>query len=179
MRCVGVPIARTGTQAYGPGETPITGDYVQIDRDPEEVFSPDAINAIWGKPVCNDHPSDSWGGRIDITPDNWRQLAVGSCTNPRQSDVEPDLLIADLIIYDQSAIRDIQNGKNQISCGYDADYESLGPGRGRQTNIRINHVALVDQGRCGFRCSIGDSPGKSAKVLRKPPKVLIHGALFR
>lgn len=29
--------------------------------------------------------------------------------------------------------------------------------KGLQSNIVVNHIALVDKGRCGSRCSIGDS----------------------
>ena len=154
--CNGAVLARTGSQAYGPGETPLTGDHVIIDRPEGEVFHPEAIASAAYKPVCDDHPVDWQGGRLDITPGNWRQLAVGVCINPRRSEAEPDLLIGDLVIHDGFAIDQIGRGKTQLSCGYDADYFELGPGRGEQRNIRINHVALVDQGRCGIRCSIGD-----------------------
>ena len=48
-------------------------------------------------------------------------------------------------------------GKVEISLGYDAEYTEVSPGKGVQSNIVINHIALVDKGRCGSRCSIGDS----------------------
>ena len=152
--CRDAVLARCGTQAYGPGETPIAGDFVSIERHPEDVFEPEAIASANGKPVVNDHPMDAWGNRIDVTPHNWRDLVVGVCQNPRRS--TDDFLVADLVIYDAGAIQLINNGKRQLSCGYDAEYENLGPNRGRQRAIRINHVALVDQARCGPLCSIGD-----------------------
>ena len=156
-----VPIARIGVQIYGPGETPIAvgdGGIVRIQRDPEEVFHPDTITSVMGAPFVNDHPTDGEGNRIDVTPDNWRHLAVGHVENPRRGEGDfSDFLMADVRIHDRDAIELIRRGKRQVSCGYDADYEELGPGHGRQKNIRCNHLALVTQARCGPVCAIGDS----------------------
>jgi len=180
MLCRDVPVARCGVQHYGPGETPVMGDFVSIERNEDEVFHPEAISSCWGKPVCVDHPMGWDGGRIDIDPSNWRDLTCGTMINPHRSADEPDLLCADLMIYDPTAIKTIEGGKRQISLGYDADYEELGPGHGRQHNIRVNHCAIVDMGRCGIRCSIGDScPNCGGKNFHRPrPRVVIHGRLW-
>lgn len=169
--CRDAVLARCGTQVYGPGETPITGDVVSIERHPDDVFSPEAMASARGKPVVNDHPTDEDGNRIDVSPDNWRDLAVGHIIDPRRS--ADDFLVADLLITDRNAI-DLINlaGKRQLSCGYDADYQDLGPGRGRQHNIRINHVALVDYGRCGPFCSIADATGPSPPVIRRRKRII-------
>jgi hypothetical protein len=155
------PIARTGLQLYAPGETPVTpgtADVVRIERDADEVFHPDCIASLHGKPVVNEHPTDEWGGRADVTPANWRQLAVGVVLNPRRGEgIDDDVLLADLMITDQDAIDLIKAGKTELSCGYDAGYDEISPGHGRQRDIRANHVALVERGRCGPRCSIGDT----------------------
>jgi len=84
--------------------------------------------------------------------------------NPRRGEGEhKQFLVVDLVIYDEETIKDIENGKREVSCGYNPDYlEILDddgnaiPGRGEQANIIYNHLALVDRGRCGPRCSIGD-----------------------
>lgn len=166
MVCRDAVLARCGTQIYGPGETPIQGDAVTVERVPDEVFSPEAIASCQGKPVVNDHPQDEMGGRIDVTPKNWRDLAIGHVINPRRS--TDDFLVADLLITDHNAIDLIHHGqKRQLSCGYSADYEEVGPGIGRQRNIRINHVALVDYGRCGPFCSIGDADPNAVPKLAK------------
>lgn len=155
LLCESVPLARTGTMLYGPGETQIEpgpSGVVRITRDESEVFRPEFIASFAGKPVVNDHPSG------DVNPDNWRDLSVGTVMNPRRgSGMQSDLLIADLIIQDANAIRLVRDeGKREVSCGYDADYEPTGIGEGRQLNMIGNHVALVDSGRCGPRCAIGD-----------------------
>jgi hypothetical protein len=71
--------------------------------------------------------------------------------------MQGDMLIADLMIMDRATIQAVRDGKREVSLGYDADYVQLGPGVGKQTNLLGNHVALVEAGRCGNRCAIGDA----------------------
>lgn len=155
LLCEEVPIARTGMMIYGPDETPIEpgpDGIVKIFRDADDVFSPATMASANGKPVTTDHPDD------DVCPDNWQQLAHGVAMNVRRGEgATDDLLFADLLITTPAGIELVQeDGIREISLGYDADYEETGPGIGRQTNLIINHIALVEQGRCGFRCAIGD-----------------------
>lgn len=153
LLCEEVPIARTGMLLYGPDEVPIDDKdgFVKIFREEDEVFHPEAIASFMGKPVTNDHPA------TDVTPENWNELAVGTCMNPRRGlGAMDDLLIADLLITNADAIQEVQDGKREVSCGYEADYEETAPGAGRQTDIRGNHIALVESGRCGARCAISD-----------------------
>lgn len=151
--CMGVPLARTGEQVYGPGETPVADrdGVVMIMREEAEVFRPETIASFEGKPVTDDHPP------VDVTPSNWKKYAMGHAINVRRGDgPDGNLLLGDLIIMDEHAISAVEAGKREISCGYDAEYDELEPGRGRQWNILGNHIALVERGRCGLRCSIGD-----------------------
>ncbi|EGR6277511.1 DUF2213 domain-containing protein, partial [Salmonella enterica] len=69
---------------------------------------------------------------------------------------QSDLMLADLIVKDESAIQLIEDGLREVSCGYDAEYEQTEPGKARQVDITGNHVALVPKGRAGNRCAIGD-----------------------
>ncbi|MFU1949286.1 DUF2213 domain-containing protein, partial [Bordetella avium] len=153
LLCRDVPIARIGELLYADGEVPVeaTPDgLIKINRSPEEVFRPETIASFEGKPVTLDHPDDF------VTPETWRQLAVGTVQNVRQGQgIENDYLFADLLITDAQAIEDIRSGLREVSCGYEADYEQVEPGRGEQRNIIGNHVALVERGRCGPRCAIG------------------------
>ncbi|WP_232734899.1 DUF2213 domain-containing protein [Achromobacter ruhlandii] len=164
LLCRDVPIARIGELLYADGEVPVeaTPDgLIKINRSPEEVFRPETIASFEGKPVTLDHPDDF------ITPETWRQLAVGTVQNVRQGQgIENDYLFADLLITDAQAIEDIRSGLREVSCGYEADYEQVEPGRGEQRNIIGNHVALVERGRCGPRCAIGDKePSMKKKTL--------------
>lgn len=167
LLCEAVPIARIGTLLYDESELvnedgPLiqggAGGLVTIERNADEVFRPETIASFEGKPVTLAHPEDF------VNPSNWRELSMGITQNVRRGDgVESDLMLADLLITDAKAIEDVRNGLRQVSCGYDAEYEQLAVGRGRQTNIVGNHVALVERGRCGPRCAIGDSDTMSKK----------------
>lgn len=156
LLCEEVPIARTGVQDYAEIELPdveAKDGVIEVERTEGEVFSPDTIASFLGKPVTLDHPNSP------VTPDNWSFLAKGTTHNVRRGEGDQsDLLIADLLITDKGAINEIRsNGLKEISCGYDADYEQIAPGRARQTSIVGNHVALVKAARCGPVCSVQDS----------------------
>jgi hypothetical protein len=161
LLCRDVPIARTGDQIYleqeiGPGEN---GERVEggvdgtiiVTRDAQEVFTQEAIDSFEGMPITDDHPVGN------VTTGNWHDLAVGYVRNVRRGMAEfSGCLVADLLICAKNAIDAVENGKRQVSCGYNAIYDQIVPGRARQVNIRGNHVALVDDGRCGPLCAIGD-----------------------
>jgi len=151
-----VPIARTGTQLYHPAELAIAGLHIDgpgpiaVEREPTAVFHPRSVASYAGKPVTLDHPF----GRVD--PGNWRDLAIGSVHDPRP-DPDNGVLLADLLFTDQRGIGAVRSGTRAVSVGYDAEYEPIGANRARQRNIVCNHIALVDEGRCGATCMIGDS----------------------
>lgn len=160
-----VPLARTGTQVYGPGEVPVEpgpDGRILIERDPEEVFRPETVASFNLKPLVNDHPTE------DVVPGNWRDLAIGVVHDPRRGEgLMDDFMVGDVLVTCPDAIEAIKaNRLREISCGYDADYTQTGPGRGKQHNIIGNHVALVEAGRCGPRCAIGDTVRKDPGDLR-------------
>jgi hypothetical protein len=62
----------------------------------------------------------------------------------------------DLMIKDAYAIDQIEKGLIEISLGYDAAYHEMSSGIGYQTDMIINHIALVDRGRCGSSCAVRD-----------------------
>ncbi|MEJ5137293.1 MULTISPECIES: DUF2213 domain-containing protein [Acinetobacter] len=155
LLCRDVPIARIGKLMYGDGEVPVTADksgLIIIERDEDVLFDPRTIASFEGKPVTDDHPND-W-----VNPENWKDLSKGSANNVRRGDdIDSDCLVADLLITDKETIDAVMAGKVEISLGYDADYTEISVGKGFQTNIFGNHIALVPKGRCGSRCKIGDS----------------------
>lgn len=163
--CPGVAIARTGSQRYMPDEVPedlaegmADGGEVLVHRPESEVFSPRALASFEGKPLTIDHPAE------DVTPENWKELAVGHIQNVRRGSPDKgqqsDLVYADIVITRADAIGAVRNGLRELSCGYDAEYEAIRPGVGRQIHITGNHVALVEHGRAGARCRINDAAGR-------------------
>ncbi len=155
LLCRDVPLARIGKLLYADGEVPVTADnsgLIIIERGEDVLFDPRTIASFEGKPVTDDHPED-W-----VTPENWKKLSNGTAHDVRRGeDEDSDCLVADLLITDKDMIDAVMKGKVEISLGYDADYTEISVGKGIQTNIFGNHIALVKKGRCGSRCKIGDS----------------------
>jgi len=161
--CIGVPIARTGDYEYSasegqsPGIQPGLGGTIVSRRDPDEVFSVEALASFEGKPVTLDHPP------VEVKPENWKQYAVGHVQNVRRGEGEDtDKVVADLVISDAAAIQAVNvEGVRELSCGYEAELEQLEPGVELQRHIRGNHVAIVRAGRAGHGVAIKDRKGDS------------------
>jgi uncharacterized protein len=173
--CYDVPVARVGDLVYyedelgpGPADNPLVyaeDGSVRVRRGPDEVFRPETLASALGKPLVNEHPDD------DVTPDDWSELAIGIILNPRQGEgAEADLFLVDLMVTTAAGIAAINDGKRELSFGYDAHYRVLGKGRAEQFNIVINHVALVEQGRCGPRCAIRDAAPQRQEPLMATAK---------
>jgi len=119
-------------------------------RPASEVFSVEHLASLRGAPVTDLHPGS---GRVDSK--TWRSLSVGHAgETPAQ---EGDHVLTDLYIQDSGSIDLIESGeRSEVSLGYDTDLV-LGKGvspegeeyDATQTNLRVNHVALVPKGRAG------------------------------
>ena len=163
LLCRDAPIARVGMQLYHVAELPDAADaatpdddgMIEVLREPDQVFDPDAMASFQAVPITMGHPDDPVG------PDNWRDLSVGHVANIRR---DGDFLVGDLLIHDQRGIRAVRDlGWRALSAGYDARYRSTGNGGLRQTDVVGNHVALLpphQDARCGPRCAIGDSASR-------------------
>ncbi len=148
---------RTGIQDYlgsevGKPELPI----VSIYRPPESVFSRDSLQSFSHAPVTNDHPS------VPVTSDNWKELAVGEVSTAALPDGQ--WVSLPLILKDAATIKMVEAGKRQLSAGYTSELvweDGVTPEgqryQAKQTNIRANHLALVDAARAGPDARIGDS----------------------
>jgi len=154
LLCKDVPLTRTGTFEYTSSEVPVEASLdgtVKIQRDDDEVFAQNTIASFEGKPVTINHPEGM------VTPENWSELAHGIVQNVRRGQGEmSDLLLGDLLITTEKGIELVKSGLREVSCGYDAQYEQIEKGKGRQKEIIGNHIALVTKGRAGGRCAIQD-----------------------
>lgn len=155
-------VARTGVQDYLASEL---GDHfkdrapnsiVKIYRPESEVFAADSMASYAFKPVTNNHPSES------VKSHNWADLAKGAIGADVVRDGEA--VRVNMLVMDGATVAEIDSGKRQLSAGYTAIIDAT-PGTtpdgqaydGRQTNIRINHVAVVDKARGGDALVIPDS----------------------
>lgn len=174
--CRNVPIARTGEQEYTGDEVGKPGaPIVRVLRPPEEVFSAAAMASFEGKPFTNEHPP------VLLTPDNATQYSVGHVQNVRRGVGDlSDYLVADIHIQDAATISEIQNGKREISCGYECEYVENDDGTLTQQKIRGNHIALVTEGRAGAKAAIMDHSNTQKAVTppERKPKMSKHNALL-
>ena len=154
--CRNVPIARTGDQRYYAYELQLDGEpnrEVLVHRYEADVFDPATVASFEGKPVTNTHPSDM------VDPENFGELAKGHVQNVRR---DGEYIIADLYINDADLIEEVQSGrKKEVSCGYLCTYVPEGDDY-KQTKIRGNHVAVVQNGRAGHEVAIKDAAGQTA-----------------
>lgn len=157
--CKNVPIARTGEQEYYGGEINIEDErkdqLVKVTREESEVFSPETLASFEGAIFVDEHPSDF------VNTQNVQYLQRGFVKDVRRgTGADTDKILADIIVTDPTTIsKIIENGKREISCGYDCIYEEA-DGKIYQRKIRGNHVALVNSGRAGKDVAIKDSKPK-------------------
>lgn len=147
--CYDIPIARIGVQLYRGDEVNSDKDVVEVHRIAEEIFKPSAVASFEGKAFTNNHPFKN----LDVNDTLIYQK--GDIHNVRP-DKNREYLLADIIVKDKQTIDDIENGKVELSAGYDCDIIEV-DGKLIQVNIVGNHVALVNHGRAGNKVKIYDN----------------------
>lgn len=140
-------------------------------RHPDDVMVPESLESIKMIPVVNGHPAE----RL-VNADNSKKLAVGY--TGELVEAQMPYVIANLIVTDKDAVNEIQSKqKNELSLGYTVD---LIPDSGtyygepyeyRQTNIRYNHLALVDQARAGPEARIALDGNDAEEILKEEAQV--------
>jgi hypothetical protein len=151
-----VRCARTGVQDYaGPEVGKPELDRVTVYRPEAEVMKRDSLASFAGVPVTIDHPGEA------MTTDNWKQFAVGETGEDVLRDGQ--FIRVPMIVRDEAAIRAIQDGKRQISMGYSCSLEFVDgvtdagePYQAIQRNLKINHLAIVDNARGGPSLTVAD-----------------------
>jgi len=122
-------------------------------RHPDEVFKADSMGTMKMIPVTNDHPPV----RI-LSAETAKEYTVGTTGESVRKD--EDFIMCPFVVTDKKAVADIEQGKREISLGYKVDLlKEDGEYNGerydyRQTNIRYNHLAVVDSGRAGSEARI-------------------------
>lgn len=156
-----VRAARTGIQYYNGDEVgrPDLG-VVAIYRPESEVFAIDSLKSYVGKPLTNEHPPEP------VTAQNWKKYAAGDIGQEVARDGE--FVSIPITMMDQAAINSYESGRKELSMGYTHNIEFVDgvapcgtPYQAVSRNLRMNHIALVDRGRAGSKCRVGDSAGNA------------------
>lgn len=148
-------VARTGVQEYLGSELGRPDlAVVRVYRPAEAVFANDAMRSYAHRPMTNDH-------RGTITADNWREHSIGQTGGEVVRD--GDYVRVPLVLMDRAAVDDWRAGKRELSMGYSAKIEFRDgvtpdgqPYNAVATEMKMNHLALVDRARGGESLKIGD-----------------------
>jgi len=165
-----ISIARSGVFEYLQSDGSVKRDA----KLPEDLFSKTTLDSIIGAPITSQHPNTP--DQL-VTSENYKELAVGNISNPH---IEDDKIVGIATFYDPILIKQIkERNQNEVSIGY--KYQSnnqSGSLNGEQydsadTNIIINHVALVEQGRAGsdIKVHLDNKKLKEGNNMPKLPKV--------
>lgn len=160
-----VILARTGVQQYmgfelGLDERAI--EMIGVMRPAAEVFHPDSIKSFVNLIVTDDHPTEI------VTVDNVKKLQKGQVSEVLENE---NLLSGIVTITDKDQIKKVEDGKIEVSVGYSNNLkEKKGTFNGDeyefiQTDIKANHLAIVDAGRCGPSCKLTMDHNKKEKAM--------------
>lgn len=151
-----VPIAKIGVFPYKLAD----GSVRMEAKLPQELLSDSTVESANNKPVTDDHPPEM------VTIDNTKKYMSGITSN--NAHVKGNTLRVDMVISDKDLINDISSGKEELSIGFRTEVKNIaGDFEGehydsQQTNIQINHIAVVDRGRAGHSIRL---TGDSASML--------------
>lgn len=164
-------ISRTGIQIYTEKELSISDSdsNVRIYRSSKEVFNKKSLESFYAKPITLFHPSSL------VDSKTAKEVSVGLIMSAKK---DGKYVTADIIITDENAIKIIEDGTVELSCGYTFDLviekgttQKEEMYDGRQENITGNHVAIVKSGRCGESCKINDKMIKGENKMTEKEEI--------
>lgn len=136
------PVTRPGVFPYRRD-----GSVAMEAKLPDELFKQITIDSANAKPITDDHPTEP------VTASNYSKYSKGMTHTDAK--VQDNKLVVSFTVTDSSTIEKIRNGKRELSIGFEADVsEETGTYNGErydsvQRNMKINHIAVVDEGRAG------------------------------
>lgn len=133
---------------------------IDVNRTIEELSKADTLKSIDGMPITITHPD-----KKSVDASDWKNKTVGHVQNPR---ADGNYIVCDAYIQDASAIELLKNKDiRELSVGYEpADIQEEN-GKFYHKNIKVNHVAIVAEGRAGSDCRLNDSKPKTGATLMK------------
>jgi uncharacterized protein len=154
-------VTRTGVFLYKNPDGTIRKEL----RHPDEVFKIDSLDTMKMIPVTNGHPQE----RL-VSAENAKRLAIGYTGETITQDGE--FVLSNLVITDLASIKDVTDrNRRELSLGYTVD---LIPEEGsyngqpynfRQSNIKYNHLSIVDNARAGSEARIALDSFDAEEIL--------------
>jgi len=154
-------VTRTGVFLYKNPDGTIRKEL----RHPDEVFKVDSLDSMKMIPVTNGHPQE----RL-VTAENAKRLAIGYTGETITQDGE--FVLSNLLITDLASVKDVtERNRRELSLGYTVDlipeegsYDDQ-PYNFRQTNIKYNHLSIVDNARAGSEARIALDSFDAEEIL--------------
>lgn len=122
----------------------------------DAIFDENFVQSFNGSPFVLEHPVDDNGNDIVVTPENYPELIKGVIIDPVAVPAIGEVR-GKLKVYDADIIKAIESGELvEVSQGYTC---RIVPNKGsyngkeyevEQTDLTINHLALVENGRAGY-----------------------------
>lgn len=161
-------VARTGIQQYLACELGLDGDpnrIINVYRPEEEVFSDASLASFDGVDITLQHPS----ALVDSV--NYSTVSKG-VVRGAGTRTDDNFVQCNLLIKAKDTVDAVMSGTCELSAGYTATYDDT-PGETpdgepyhfKQTNIRINHVAVVDRARAGNMARIFDATKPTGGIM--------------
>ena len=177
LTCKNSVLGGVGVQKYYGKEIGLTGDkadkVIEMVRDSEDVFNAESLKTFIGKPVTLLHPKGK------VNSGNIKKFQVGALLDARQDSENLDNLAGDLIIYDEYSVDKVKKGElKDLSLGYRAKIVPLADGRYKQTEIVINHLAIVEEGRAEMATIVDNKTVVEDELEPKDYSELIKDTVF-
>lgn len=163
-------VARTGIQQYLACELGLDGDpnrIINVYRPEEEVFSDDSLASFDGVDITLQHPDTL------VDSNNYSRVSKG-VVRGSGTRTDDNFVQCNLLIKAKDTVDAVLSGTCELSAGYTATYDDT-PGTApdgtpyqfKQTNIRINHVAVVDRARAGSNARIFDNKTTGDRAMHQ------------
>jgi hypothetical protein len=129
----------------------------------DAIFSKEFLESCDGCPFVLEHPVNESGRAVDVLPENFDEFVKGVLIEPRV-ERENDRVVGKIKVWDRDVIEKIKSRElRELSQGYRCVViDSPGVYRGErydavQTEIIMNHIALVEEGRAGSEVAVMNS----------------------
>lgn len=138
------PIAKVGVMSYLMADGSILREFVP----PETLFNDSSMSSLKMRPMTDTHPSEQ---KVDSENASYRQVGMTG----EQVSHDDTYLYTNMVITDGYTINVIQDGRQELSPGYQVEllfqkgeyngdeYDAI------QSDRQYNHVAVVDDARGG------------------------------